>query len=270
MITYKNKGSYGEINVLFCEKESPPPGSRFGPAIRSAYIVECNVSGYGTITVGGRTFPITPGDCFVLLPGTTVVYTTDERSPRSGYWCYVDGLPLERYFKSAGITVQNPFVSRGAFEEIRKWMIQMVESWEREDAGARLLQTACVYGILSAINKGQRAMAKEYPIEKAMGLMETSYAEELNITELAAQVGMARAYFSTRFKEETGLTPHSYLTQLRIQKACLLLESNEDISVGQIAELVGADPKNFSRQFKQHTGKTPLQYKKTHKTSDGV
>lgn len=265
MITYRNKGSYGEVAVLFCEKETPPPGARFGPAIRSAYIVECNVSGYGTITVNGKTFPITPGDCFVLLPGTTVIYTTDENQPRCGYWCYIDGLSLERHFKSAGITTQNPFVSREAFSEIHSWMKQMVESWDREDAGGRLLQTACVYGILSAMNRGKKAAAKEYLIEKAMGLMETNYAEELNITELAEQVGMSRAYFSTRFKEETGVTPHEYLTRLRIQKACLLLESDADISVEEIAWLVGADPKNFSRQFKKQTGKTPLQYKNAQK-----
>ena len=265
MITYKNKGTYGEIAVLFCEKESPEPGARFGPAIRSAYIVECNVSGYGTITVNGKTFPINPGDCYVLLPGTTVIYTTDAKCPRSGYWCYIDGLSLERHFKSAGITTQNPFVPREAFPEIRQWMEQMVASWDREDAGARLLQTACVYGILSAINRGKRVAAKEHLIEKAMGIMETGYAQELNVAALAEQVGMARAYFSTRFKEETGLTPHSYLTRLRIQKACQLLEGNEDISVEEIACLVGADPKNFSRQFKQQTGKTPLQYKNAQK-----
>ena len=105
-------------------------------------------------------------------------------------------------------------------------------------------------------------LRKEYLIEKAIGLMETNYAEDLNMTDLAGQVGMARAYFSTRFKEETGVTPHQYLTTLRIQKACLLLESSDGHSVEEIAYLVGSDPKNFSRQFKTHTGKTPLQYKK--------
>jgi AraC-like DNA-binding protein len=82
------------------------------------------------------------------------------------------------------------------------------------------------------------------------------------MTTLAEKMGMARAYFSTRFKEEIGMAPHEYLTALRIQKACLLLESGEDHSIEEIAYLVGSDPKNFSRQFKQHTGKTPLEYKR--------
>lgn len=261
MVVYKKAGGQGEPAVLYCEHETPPAGARFGPIIRRAYIIECNVSGYGTVTINGKTFPITPGDCYVLLPGVSASYTTDEKDPRVGYWCYVDGLPLERHFKSADITPENPFAPKEAFPEILQWMQKLVASWEREDTGGRLLHTACLYGILSAFNKGKVLSHKEHIVEKAIALMETSYSDDLNVTELAQRVGMARAYFSTRFKEETGTTPHEYLTALRIQKACLLLESGESYSVEEVACLVGADPKNFSRQFKQQMGKTPLQYK---------
>lgn len=263
MVVYKKASGQGEPAVLYCEHETPPAGARFGPIIRRAYIIECNVSGYGTVTINGKTFPITPGDCYVLLPGVSVSYTTDEKDPREGYWCYVDGLPLERHFKGADITPEKPFAPKEAFPEILEWMQKLAGSWEREDAGGRLLHTACLYGILAALNRGKTSAVKEYVIEKAIALMETNYSEELNVTELAQKVGMARAYFSTRFKEETGMTPHEYLTILRIQKACLLLESSEDYSIEDVAALVGSDPKNFSRQFKQHTGKTPLQYKRT-------
>lgn len=263
MSIYKRNASQGEPTVLYCEHEAPPPGARFGPAIRRAYTIECNISGYGTVTVNGKTFPITPGDCYVLLPGVSVIYTTDKKEPRTGLWCVIDGLPLEHHFKNTGISAETPFLPREVFPEVREWMEKMVDSWQREDYGARLLQTACIYGILGALNRNKRNPAKEYLIEKAIGLMETKYTEALNVTDLAQQVGMARAYFSTRFKEEIGMTPHEYLTALRIQKACLLLESGEEHSIEEIAYLVGSDPKNFSRQFKQHTGKTPLQYKRT-------
>ena len=197
------------------------------------------------------------------MPGTTVIYTTDEKQPRAGLWCAIDGLPLEHHFKNAGITAETPFMPREAFPEVREWLEKMVSSWDREDYGAQLLQTACIYGILGALNQDKRNLAKEHLIEKSIGLMETNYAEELNITDLAQQVGMARAYFSTRFKEETDMTPHQYLTTLRIQKACLLLERSDHHTVGEIAYLVGSDPKNFSRQFKQQLGKTPLEYRKS-------
>lgn len=263
MIVYKNTQIQGEPVVLYCEHEAPPAGSRFGPVIRRANIIECNVSGYGTVTINGKTFPITPGDCYVLQPGVSVSYTTDENDPRTGYWCYVDGLPMARHFKSAGITPETPFMPKEVFGEVCHWMQQMVRNWEREDAGGWLFQTACVYGILSALHRCRKSLFREHVVEKAIGLMETNYAQPLNVTDLAQQVGMARAYFSTRFKEETGMTAHQYLTALRIQKACLLLESDEDIPVEEIAVLVGSDPKNFSRQFKKQLGKTPLEYKRT-------
>ena len=262
MVVYKKTSAQGEPAVLYCEKESPPAGARFGPIIRRAYIIECNVSGYGTVTVNGKTFSITPGDCYVLLPGVSVSYTTDEHDPRQGYWCYVDGLPLERHFKTAGITPETPFAAKEAFPEIRDWLIKMVDNWDREDHGGRLLHTACLYGILAAFNKDKTPSYKEHVVEKAIALMETNYSEDLNVSDLAEKVGMARAYFSTRFKEETGSTPHEYLTALRIQKACLLLESAEEHSVEEIAYLVGSDPKNFSRQFKKQLGKTPREYKR--------
>lgn len=265
MVVYKKNSGQGEPTVLYCEYETPPAGTRFGPIIRRAYIIECNVSGYGTVTINGKMFPITPGDCYVLLPGVSVSYTTDEKDPRVGYWCYVDGLPLERHFKTAGITPENPFAPKEAFPEIRDWLIKMVDNWDREDHGGRLLHTACLYGILAAFNKDKVLSNKEHVVEKAIALMETSYSDDLNVTVLAETVGMARAYFSTRFKEETGSTPHEYLTALRIQKACLLLESNEDYSMEEIAYLVGSDPKNFSRQFKKQIGKTPLEYKNANK-----
>lgn len=261
MVAYKKAASHGEPAVLYCEQEAPPAGARFGPIIRRAYIIECNVSGYGSVTINGKTFPIAPGDCYVLLPGVSASYTTDAADPRKGYWCYVDGLALERYFKTAGITPETPFAPKEAFQEICHWMQQMTESWDRTDSGARLLQTACVYGILAAFHKDKHILSREQVIEKAIGLIEADYAEELNVTALAQKVGMARAYFSTRFKEETGMTPHQYITALRIQKACLLLDTGEDYSIEEIATLVGSDPKNFSRQFKMQLGKTPLEYK---------
>ena len=68
MAIYKRSGSQGEPSVLFCEREAPPAGARFGPAIRRVYTIECNISGYGTVTVNGKTFPITPGTAMCCCP----------------------------------------------------------------------------------------------------------------------------------------------------------------------------------------------------------
>lgn len=92
--------------------------------------------------------------------------------------------------------------------------------------------------------------------------METHYNTELTVQGLADAVGLERSYFSTLFKNTTGLSPHYYLTKLRIQRFCTLLK-NEDIPISLAAEYVGLDPQNFARIFKRETGKTPGEYRQT-------
>lgn len=247
--------------VLACEIDNTKPNSRYGPVIRNVYLIECCTQGHGTVTINGKEFSIGPGDCYVLLPGDAVVHTSSQDDPREGIWCAVDGLALGRYLKAANITSENPYAPRSAFGEACHWMQQILKYSEHPDGGTSLRQTACVYGILGAILQEQSIPSKESLIDKAIGLIETTYTEAINVRHLAQQVGLARAYFSTLFKEQTGLAPYQYLTTLRIHKACRLLEEETDRSVSEIAELVGLDPRNFARFFKKQTGQTPLEYR---------
>lgn len=255
------KANREEPMVLACKIDDPPAGARYGPVIRDIYLLECCESGYGSVIINGQEFPIGPGDCYALLPGDAVIHTTATKNPRRGIWCAVDGLALGRYLKAAGITSEKPFAAKDVFSEAYKWMQQMLSQTELSGGGSSLLQTACVYGILGTMLQGKTAADKESLVEKAIGLMETNYPDPLNVGYLARQVGLARAYFSTLFKEQTGLAPYQYLTALRIRKSCCLLVDEPDRSVAEIAELVGLDPRNFARFFKKEMSQTPLEYR---------
>ena len=103
-------GIQNEPTVIYCRRESVKAGAVHGPVIRDVCVVECNLSGKGTITINGQKFTFGPRDCYVLLPGDTVVQTSDPKDPRSGVYCILDGLELTRHFHEAGINSQNPFV----------------------------------------------------------------------------------------------------------------------------------------------------------------
>ena len=70
-------------------------------------------------------------------------------------------------------------------------------------------------------------------------------------------------YLRKLFKSEMGMTPHAYLTGLRMQKAEKLLctaQSTEQ-NISEIAYLCGyAEPLYFSRVFKKHFGCSPKNY----------
>ena len=250
-----------EPTVLHCEKEDYLlPGQRFGPVIRSVYIIECCEEGYGSVVVNGREFPVTPGDCYILLPGDLVAHTADDRNPRKGYWCAVDGLELGRYFKAGGISSENPFAPREDFQELCGWLKKIWAEWNTGDGGTALRETACIYGFLGTLLRRKPPIGGEDWVQRALGLMETRYHEPLGVEEIAQEIGLERSYFSVLFKEKTGHSPHRYLTALRIGKACDLMKG-EHCSVAEAAEAVGLDPRNFARLFKRETGKTPLEYK---------
>lgn len=74
-------------------------------------------------------------------------------------------------------------------------------------------------------------------------------------------------YVRKLFKKETGVTPHEYLLECRMQFARELIASGignrySNYSVGQIAEACGfSEPLYFSRVFKKYYGFSPSQAK---------
>lgn len=251
------------ISVLYCEEErNLAPGARYGPVVRDIYIVECCEEGYGSVIVNGIEFPVTPRSCYVLFPGDTVIHTASANNPRRGFWCALDGVSLGRYFAKSGISSAQPFAPAALYESLSAKLRRMASLWHRDSAGTPLLLTAEAYGLLGTLlSETSSEPEEEAWLEKALGFLETRYHDPVSVRDMADEVHLDRGYFSTLFKEKTGLSPHRYLTKLRVQKAALLL-GDPSHSIAEVATAVGLDPRNFSRIFKGEMGKSPLQYRK--------
>lgn len=258
----KYSRSHSEIpTALFCHREDDlAPGARFGPVIRDVYIFECCTEGKGSVIINEKEFAIRKGDFYVLFPGDAVTHTADEVHPRCGYSCVALGLSLHHTLARAGLTSETPFAPRKMFPVLLREMKKMHEIDQETDPGSESRRTACLYRILGELLRVAPETDRSALIQKAVGIMETRYHEDLSVEALSREVGLERSYFTTVFKERTGIPPHRYLTRLRIQKACALM-TQQDLSVAEAAESVGLDPQNFSRLFKKETGQTPLQFK---------
>ncbi|MGE7907423.1 helix-turn-helix domain-containing protein [Peribacillus sp. NPDC094092] len=98
-------------------------------------------------------------------------------------------------------------------------------------------------------------------IQKALTYINLHYTEDISLEKVAQHVYLSANYFSTVFKETTGLSFIEYLTHLRIDKAKSLL-MDLDYTIYKIAEDVGySTPRYFSRVFKSITGMTPSQFR---------
>ncbi|KAM3092049.1 helix-turn-helix domain-containing protein [Phormidesmis sp. 146-12] len=80
---------------------------------------------------------------------------------------------------------------------------------------------------------------------------------ELSLNELAAIAQLSQHYFCRAFKQATGLSPHRYLIQQRVERAKHLLRQGE-MTIGEVAIACGfTHQSHLHRHFKRLTGATP-------------
>ena len=96
---------------------------------------------------------------------------------------------------------------------------------------------------------------------RARDAIDRSYANTLDITDLAQVASVSEAHFIRTFRATFGETPHRYLQRRRVERAMFLLRETER-SVTDICMDVGfASLGTFSRTFHEIVGMTPIAYR---------
>lgn len=97
---------------------------------------------------------------------------------------------------------------------------------------------------------------------RCIELMHARLSEDISLEELAAEVRLSPFHFARMFKQSVGVPPRVYLTGLRIEKACELLETT-DLSVLEIALEVGYSSNQvLARVFLKHRHMSPTDYRR--------
>ena len=96
-------------------------------------------------------------------------------------------------------------------------------------------------------------------VSRVVNYVDASYMQPISVEGIAEMLSLDRRYLSRIFKEKYGITIRDYISQVRIQRACALLDAG--MSVSETAQMVGApDAANFSKLFRTHRGVSPKQY----------
>jgi AraC family transcriptional regulator len=84
--------------------------------------------------------------------------------------------------------------------------------------------------------------------------------QDLRLVELSAIAQLSPYYFLRLFKQRTGITPHQYILQQRLERAKDLLQHRQ-LSLVAIAMRTGfADQSHLTKCFKRRFGMTPKQF----------
>ncbi|MBC7803059.1 MAG: helix-turn-helix transcriptional regulator [Candidatus Parcubacteria bacterium] len=99
-------------------------------------------------------------------------------------------------------------------------------------------------------------------IRRALALLRAHPNKEVNMNELASQVGLSRSRFYDLFQSSTGRSPRAYLDMLCIESAISKLSSGSGKIAEVSAELGFSAQSNFTRFFQQQVGIPPSEYRR--------
>lgn len=101
---------------------------------------------------------------------------------------------------------------------------------------------------------------KQKKIEPAIEYISQHYSKNITNDHLAALTGLSTVYFRKLFTGIMGVSPITYVHELRVAKAKEMLKSDYG-TMSDIAKSLGyASLYDFSRDFKKHTGISPSKY----------
>lgn len=98
-------------------------------------------------------------------------------------------------------------------------------------------------------------------IQEAISYIHTHVIENPGVEQIASFCGLSSSRFKAKFKEELGITPHAYITALKIDTAKILLKNPQNSITDVAYQLNFTSSNHFSSVFKKQTGYTPSEFR---------
>lgn len=219
----------------------------------TSWEVILHISGEVKTKIEGIIYSVSPGDIMIIPPNTPHEEQSEIEYTDIYVQCYnLDffGVEILHDHDGAVVTLMNL---------IHKVMIEN----EKENGliADSLLQTICIYLKKYAELKS----TSKFIISLKNEMYANLAVHDFSVTEAMKKIGFHIDHIRRCFKQETGVTPLEYLTNMRLNYAQELLLQETFISVADVAEKCGYhDSFYFSKIFKQKFGVSPLNYRKCH------
>ena len=221
------KHKFSDLYLCFCGYEACQPFHSYGPAVRPNYVIHYIISGKGTFTIGNRTYRLTAGQGFFLMPNVRTYYEADADDPWTYLWIGFDGEKAASYVQELGLSEEHPVYQC---------------NFSLADPSAR--ESGNLY------------------VEKAVEFIRNNYSNEILVSDIARYVCINRSYLYTLFQKYLHTSPQDYLSSCRITRALELL-SYTDLSIETVAFSCGyRNAEVFTKAFRQKQGMTPSAYRK--------
>jgi len=123
---------------------------------------------------------------------------------------------------------------------------------------AHVLRTYAVFPLETAEYRGG---LPRYRLRHVVDYIQANLSEDNSLQALADLAHVSLFHFCRSFKQSTGLSPHRYILQLRIQEAQRLLKKTT-LAISDVANRLGfSDQSHFTMVFRRLVGTTPARWR---------
>ncbi|WP_422743413.1 helix-turn-helix transcriptional regulator [Mycobacterium sp. WMMD1722] len=114
----------------------------------------------------------------------------------------------------------------------------------------------------SADTRGTRTRLPASALKLVTDYMKGHLHDQVALADLARAAHLSKYHFLRAFKATVGVTPHRYLTDLRMDRAAELLSTRRH-TVSAVASMCGyASAGRFTAVFREHYGVTPGEFQR--------
>jgi AraC-like DNA-binding protein len=225
------------------------------------------VDGSGWYQIGKQRFEVGANEFFILPQHQEHSYGSSPDDPWSIYWVHFGGDALAAFNEVQEVQknfrpelVRNTGEIIPIFQKIYK-TLELGYSIDN-----LLFANMCLSQFLTLFiyNKRHYASASNDRldcVDSAIHFMQEHINDNISLISLSKAYNYSVSRFSNLFKQKTGYAPIDYFLQMKMQKACQLLDFS-DRSIKDIAFSMGfEDPYYFSKRFRKIIGVSPKKYR---------
>ena len=268
--TYKQsfKQSYTdnvELSIFNCGLQSCERGYTWGPGVRDHYLIHYVANGKGTYTVSNKVHEVCAGDIFLAKPNQLIIYSADQNDPWEYCWVGFNGACANKLVAQLPFRDTLPVHHCKNPDRVKKALFDIFLSRGPDPRNEAMMVGYLYLFIAELMQEAQELKphtgnsSSQYVLN-AIKYIQFNYSHNISIDDISKAVGVSRSHLYRVFMSNVGQSPIDYLTNYRINEACVLLrESN--LSIAEIAVSVGFfDQFYFSRVFKKNKGVPPSRY----------
>ena len=217
--------------------------------------------GSGTLILNDEEYPIQPGCMYFFRPGDVISATQEPNNRLSVYYCHFQ-TEANWFFPRVQVQ-QGALVKPYRIELYLFQAVQLQGSGEFTSDDQQLMLVTVFHflfkaGALRFILPGLSPLDYQR-FEKAVEFMNQHIDQNLVVADMEEFLALEKSGINKLFRSITGMSTIHFFTNLRINKAKIMLRTGKRIS--HVAESLGyTDLFTFSKVFKRQTGMTPRSY----------